>query len=48
MLQRHLDRIASGELTPGPTHVYPLDAIRAAHEDLEHGRRIGKLVVRTG
>ncbi|MDQ0306386.1 NADPH:quinone reductase-like Zn-dependent oxidoreductase [Kitasatospora herbaricolor] len=48
VLQRHLDRIEAGDLTPGPTHVYPLDAIRAAHEDLEHGRRFGKLVVRTG
>lgn len=47
VLQRHLDRIAAGEITPGPTHVYPLDEIRTAHADLEQGRRIGKLVVRT-
>ncbi|MFC8452021.1 zinc-binding alcohol dehydrogenase family protein [Kitasatospora sp. NPDC057223] len=48
VLQRYLDRIAAGEITPGPSHVYPLDEIRAAHTDLEHGHRLGKLVVRTG
>jgi NADPH:quinone reductase-like Zn-dependent oxidoreductase len=45
--QRHLDRIASGGTGVGPTHVYALDEIRTAHDDLEHGRRVGKLVVRT-
>ncbi|MER5862939.1 zinc-binding dehydrogenase [Kitasatospora sp. NPDC002040] len=46
VLQRYLDRIASGEISAGPTHVYSLDQIRAAHTDLEHGHRLGKLVVR--
>ncbi|WP_457031727.1 zinc-binding alcohol dehydrogenase family protein [Kitasatospora sp. P5_F3] len=46
VLQRYLDRIAAGEITAGPTHVYPMDQIRAAHTDLEHGHRFGKLVVR--
>jgi len=47
VLQRYLDRIAAGEVTLGPVHVYPLDEVRAAHDDLEHGRHIGKLVLRT-
>lgn len=47
VFQRHLDRIATGEITVGPTHVYGIDEIRTAHDDLEHGRRLGKLVVRT-
>ncbi|MFI1827434.1 zinc-binding dehydrogenase [Streptomyces sp. NPDC020412] len=47
VFQRHVDRIASGDLTPGPVHVYALDDIRTAHDDLEHNRRPGKLVVRT-
>lgn len=47
VLQRHLDRIATGQITVGPTHVYGIDEIRTAHDDLEHGRRFGKLVVRT-
>ncbi|KRB68240.1 NADPH:quinone reductase [Kitasatospora sp. Root187] len=46
VLQRYLDRIAAGEITAGPIHVYPMDEIRAAHSDLEHGHRFGKLVVR--
>ncbi|MFE3455755.1 zinc-binding dehydrogenase [Nonomuraea sp. NPDC059194] len=46
VLQRHLDRIDSGQAILGPTHVYPLEDIRTAHDDLEHGRRVGKLVRR--
>ncbi|GGZ49331.1 NADPH:quinone reductase [Streptomyces inusitatus] len=46
VLQRTLDRIAAGELSLGPVHVYGLDGIRDAHRDLEEGRRAGKLVVR--
>ena len=45
VLQRYLDRIASGEVTLGPVHTYPLDDIRAAHTDLELGTKLGKLVV---
>jgi NADPH:quinone reductase-like Zn-dependent oxidoreductase len=47
VLQRFLDRIAAGELALGPVHVYPLEQVRAAHRDLEEGRRVGKLVLRT-
>ncbi|MGW6460643.1 zinc-binding dehydrogenase [Streptomyces sp. NPDC055078] len=46
VLQRCLDRIAAGEMTLGPVHVYSLDDIRAAHQALESGRTPGKLVVR--
>ncbi len=45
VLQRYLDRIASGEVTLGPVHTYPMDEIRAAHTDLELGTKVGKLVV---
>ncbi|GAB3824693.1 zinc-binding dehydrogenase [Dactylosporangium cerinum] len=45
VLQRYLDRIATGEVTLGPVHTYPLDDIRAAHTDLELGTKVGKLVV---
>ncbi|MGI5402543.1 zinc-binding alcohol dehydrogenase family protein [Streptomyces sp. CA-135486] len=48
VLQRHLDRVAGGDTPLGPTHVYALDEIRTAHEDLEQGRHFGKLVVRLG
>ncbi|MCE6997522.1 zinc-binding dehydrogenase [Saccharothrix sp. S26] len=45
VLQRFLDQVAGGEVTLGPTTVYRLDEIRRAHDDLEHNRRVGKLVV---
>ncbi|MFD0204923.1 MULTISPECIES: zinc-binding dehydrogenase [Saccharothrix] len=45
VLQRFLDQVAGGEVTLGPTTVYRLEDIRRAHDDLEHGRRVGKLVV---
>ncbi|MBB5802428.1 NADPH:quinone reductase-like Zn-dependent oxidoreductase [Saccharothrix ecbatanensis] len=45
VLQRFLDQVAGGEVSLGPTTVYRLDDIRRAHDDLEHNRRIGKLVV---
>ncbi|MEV0977251.1 zinc-binding dehydrogenase [Streptomyces sp. NPDC049915] len=44
VLQGCLDRLATGELTLGPVHAYALDDIRAAHRDLEEGRKVGKLV----
>ncbi|MDG6104140.1 zinc-binding dehydrogenase [Dactylosporangium aurantiacum] len=44
VLQRYLDRIATGEVTLGPVHTYAMDDIRAAHTDLEHGTKVGKLV----
>ncbi|MDQ7808433.1 zinc-binding alcohol dehydrogenase family protein [Amycolatopsis sp. A133] len=48
VLQRHLDRIADGEASLGPAKVYPMAEIRQAHDDLEHNRTAGKLVVLTG
>jgi NADPH:quinone reductase-like Zn-dependent oxidoreductase len=48
VLQRYLDRIASGEASLGPAKVYPMTEIRQAHDDLEHNRTAGKLVVLTG
>jgi NADPH:quinone reductase-like Zn-dependent oxidoreductase len=48
VLQRHLDRIARGEASLGPVKVYPMAEIRQAHDDLEHNRTAGKLVVLTG
>ncbi|WP_410573563.1 zinc-binding alcohol dehydrogenase family protein [Amycolatopsis sp. cmx-4-61] len=48
VLQRHLDRIAGGEASLGPVKVYPMAEIRQAHDDLEHNRTAGKLVVLTG
>lgn len=46
VLQSYLDRIAAGEVTLGPVTVYPLDDVRRAHDDLEHNRVFGKLVLR--
>jgi NADPH2:quinone reductase len=46
VLQGYLDKIASGRVSLGPTHVYGLDDIRQAHADMEHNRAVGKLVVR--
>jgi NADPH:quinone reductase-like Zn-dependent oxidoreductase len=46
VLQSYLDKIASGELTLGPTNVYRFDDVRTAHADMEHNRALGKLVVR--
>src|SRR5205085_7948732 len=46
VLQRYLDKVASGQIALGPTNVYRFDAIRKAHADMEHNRAVGKLVVR--
>src|SRR5438105_534043 len=46
VLQTHLDKIASGQISLGPTNVYRFDDIRKAHADMEHNRGVGKLVVR--
>ncbi|MBD0741299.1 zinc-binding alcohol dehydrogenase family protein [Streptomyces sp. CBMA152] len=48
VLQRYLDRIATGEVTLGPVHAYALNDIRTAHRDLEEGNKVGKLVGVTG
>jgi NADPH:quinone reductase-like Zn-dependent oxidoreductase len=44
VLQRYLDKLASGRLDPGPIQVYPLNEITKAHSDMEHNRVFGKLV----
>jgi NADPH:quinone reductase-like Zn-dependent oxidoreductase len=46
VLQGYLDKIATAQLTLGPTHVYCFEDIREAHADMEHNRVVGKLVVR--
>jgi NADPH:quinone reductase-like Zn-dependent oxidoreductase len=48
VLQNYLDRIAAGKLTFAPARVYTLDEIRQAHDDMEHDRVAGKIVVRAG
>ena len=47
VLQRYLDKLATGEVSLGPTRVYGLERIRQAHADMEHNRTFGKLVVTT-
>lgn len=47
VLQRFLDRIASGALGLGPIQRYTMDQIRDAHADMEHNRAVGKQVVVT-
>ncbi len=46
VLQSYLDKIASGQITLGPTNLYRFEDIRTAHADMEHNRAVGKLVVR--
>jgi NADPH:quinone reductase-like Zn-dependent oxidoreductase len=46
VLQRFLDEMAAGTMTFIPGHVYAMDEIRQAHDDMEHNRAVGKLVVR--
>lgn len=46
VLQHHLDQLAAGKLAPGRIQVYAIEDIRQAHDDLEHDRVAGKLVVR--
>ena len=46
VLQRYLDKIAAGTLKFSPARVYRLDEIRQAHDDMEHDRFAGKMVVR--
>jgi NADPH:quinone reductase len=45
VLQEYLDKIADGRLSLGKPTVYRLDDIRQAHDDMEHNRAVGKLVV---
>lgn len=46
VLRRYLDKIAAGKLKFAPARVYTLDEIRQAHDDMEHDRVAGKMVVR--
>jgi NADPH2:quinone reductase len=48
VLQRWVDGLAAGTVSLGPVRVYPMDRIRDAHDDLEHNRGVGKIVVTTG
>jgi NADPH:quinone reductase len=48
VLQGYLDKVASGAITLEAAKVYELDDIRQAHDDMEHDRAVGKLVVRIG
>jgi NADPH2:quinone reductase len=45
VLQGYLDKIAAGTLRLGAPTVYPFEEIQRAHDDMEHNRAIGKLVV---
>ncbi len=45
VLQHYLDRLAVGDVSLGPVHVYDLERIRQAHTDMEQNRTFGKMVV---
>lgn len=45
VLQGYLDRLAVGDVSLGPVHVYALERIRQAHTDMEQNRTFGKMVV---
>jgi NADPH:quinone reductase-like Zn-dependent oxidoreductase len=47
VLERFLDRIASGDVSLGPVTTYAFDeaSVRKAHDDMEHNRVVGKQVV---
>ncbi len=47
VLQSTLDDMAAGRIALGTPVVYGLDDIRKAHDDMEHNRVVGKLVVVT-
>ena len=44
VLQRYLDRLAVGDVSLGPVHVYAMERIRQAHTDMEQNRTFGKMV----
>jgi NADPH:quinone reductase-like Zn-dependent oxidoreductase len=48
VLQDFLDAVASGEANVPIAKIYTMDEIAAAHDDMEHDRVAGKLVVSTG
>jgi NADPH:quinone reductase len=45
VLQRFVDRLATGQLRLGSVQLYSLDQIREAHDDMEKSRALGKQVV---
>ena len=48
VLQEFLDAVAAGEATVPIAKTYTMDEIASAHDDMEHDRVAGKLVVSTG
>jgi NADPH2:quinone reductase len=48
VLQAFLNAVAAGEATVPIAKTYTMDEIAAAHDDMEHDRVTGKLVVATG
>ena len=48
VLQQFLDAATAGEATVPIARTYTIDEIAAAHDDMEHNRVAGKLVVTTG
>jgi NADPH:quinone reductase-like Zn-dependent oxidoreductase len=48
VLQQFLDAVAAGEATVPIARIYALDEVATAHDDMEHNRVAGKLVVATG
>jgi NADPH:quinone reductase-like Zn-dependent oxidoreductase len=48
VLQDFLDAVAAGEATVPLAKTYAMDEIATAHDDMEHNRVAGKLVVATG
>jgi NADPH:quinone reductase len=48
VLQEFLDAVAAGEATVPIAKTYGMDEIATAHDDMEHDRVAGKLVVSTG
>jgi NADPH:quinone reductase-like Zn-dependent oxidoreductase len=48
VLQEFLDAVAGGEVTEPNARTYTMDEIATAHDDMEHNRVSGKLVVSTG
>jgi len=48
VLQDFLDAVASGEASVPIARTYTMDEIAMAHDDMEHDRVAGKLVVSTG
>ena len=47
-LQEFLDAVAAGEAAVPIARIYTMDDIATAHDDMEHDRVAGKLVVTTG